>query len=82
MTDDEIKDTLLYKLILAKNLSPEFNLNIMAELRYAFDNYEGQRSMKWRWNARIGDAFLFKRTPQGFNFWLDINHGELPKEYQ
>lgn len=77
---EDIEKTGLYKDLLAKDLSKEFNLNIATELQVAFNSYEG--GWGWGWALDLGDAFEWGATEQGNRFWTSVYEDKLPEGYQ
>lgn len=81
MTEDEIKETILYKYCLERCASTELKLNIATELKYAFDNYDENVGYHFRFNKDLWDAFTWSTSPQKRAFWTAICDGKLPEEY-
>ena len=80
MTDEEIKDTALYKDCygLVKKF-PELAGDLAYLLREA---YEGYRHGNWEWDRDLDAAFVWGSSPQRHDFWGAIMVGQLPKEYE
>lgn len=82
MTDEQIKETRLYRDILNKvSQFPELKENILDELRIAADTYVAH-PMKWSWDLSLFTGFHWGSTRQGGAFWKAIDNRELPREYQ
>lgn len=81
MTEDEIKETFLYQYCLERCASTELKLNIATELKYAFDNYDGDEGARFRFYKSLLNAFTWSASPHGSAFWNAIDRGKLPEEY-
>lgn len=80
MTDEEIKNTVLYKDCYEKvKQFPELAGDLVYLLR---EDNEGYRSNDWDWNHDLDLAFIWRDSPQGHYFWDSIWCGILPKEYE
>lgn len=82
MTEEDIKDTKLYK-DCYKRISkfPELRGDIAKHLKYAYENYAAGIH-GWMWNFELSQAFIWLESPQGEGFWERIYDGNLPREYE
>lgn len=80
MTDEEIKDTTLYKACYEEvKKFPELAGDLVYLLREAYERYQRD---DWDWKQDLMCAFIWRASPQGHDFWGAITRGELPKEYE
>ena len=83
MTDEEIKDTVLYKDCYKRiKQFPELAGDLVYLLRDAFEHYLNNNPMDWRWDVELLRAFYWDSTPQRWYFWEQIRVGELPRGYE